>query len=153
MGAVASPHGLHMVILPKSSEKAVKKTLEEHYCEDLIRDEKFLSSAREQINDYLAGKRKFFKVQFDASGATPFELKVWDTINGIPYGEVRSYDWVAKQIASPSMVRAVGQALKRNRLPLIFPCHRVINKSGSLGGFSGGAELKRKLLKIEGRIW
>jgi len=60
---------------------------------------------------------------------------------------------VAKQVGSPKEVRAVGQALKRNRLPVIIPCHRVINKSGDLGGFSGGVELKRKLLNIEGRLW
>jgi methylated-DNA-[protein]-cysteine S-methyltransferase len=89
----------------------------------------------------------------DVGGATPFEIRVWDTVNGIPYGEVRSYDWVAKQVGAPKKVRAVGQALKRNRLPVIIPCHRVINKSGDLGGFSGGVDLKRKLLKIEGRIW
>ncbi|MDD5382276.1 MAG: MGMT family protein, partial [Candidatus Margulisbacteria bacterium] len=69
------------------------------------------------------------------------------------YGEVRSYAWVADKVGSPKEVRAVGQALKRNRLPIIIPCHRVVNKSGDLGGFSGGVDLKRKLLKIEGRVW
>ena len=86
-------------------------------------------------------------------GATPFEMKVWDTVFGIPYGEVRSYDWVAKQVGTPKKVRAVGHALKHNRLPIVIPCHRVINKSGDFGGFSGGPDLKLKLLKLERRIW
>ena len=153
MGAVSSPKGLHMLILPKKTEKEVKRALEEHYTDDLDRDEKGLASVVRQIKDYLAGKKVLFKYKLDATGATAFELKVWDTTFGIPYGEVRSYDWIAKQVGDQEKVRAVGQALKRNRLPIIIPCHRVISKSGDLGGYAGGIELKRKLLKIEGRIW
>jgi len=153
MGAVASPAGLHMVILPKKEAGEVKRILEEHYTEELVRDEKGLSKIAGKIKDYLFGKKVVFKEKLDVHGITPFEMKVWDTVYGIPYGEVRSYDWVAKQVGTPKKVRAVGQALKRNRLPIVIPCHRVINKSGDWGGFSAGVELKRELLKIEGRIW
>ncbi len=153
MGAVNSPKGLHMVILPKKAENEVKKTLEEHYTEDLERDERSLAAVARQIREYMTGKKIVFKYSLDAAGATPFELKVWDAVFGIPYGEVRSYDWIAKQVGAQAKVRAVGQALKRNRLPIVIPCHRVINKSGDLGGYAGGIELKRKLLKIEGRLW
>lgn len=153
LGVVASPKGLHMVILPKKTEIEVKRELEKHYTEELVRDEKGLAKISGKIKDYLAGGKVIFKEKFDAGGATPFEIKVWDAVYGIPYGETRSYDWIAKKVGSPKEVRAVGQALKRNRLPLVIPCHRVINKSGDLGGFSGGVELKRKLLNIEGRVW
>jgi O-6-methylguanine DNA methyltransferase len=153
MGAVISSKGLHMVILPKKTENEVKRVLEEHYSEELIRDEKILAGIGKKITDYLSGKKVKFNEKMDAAGATPFEIKVWDTVNGIPYGEVRSYDWVAKQVGTPRRGRAVGQALKHNRLPIVIPCHRVVNKSGDLGGFSAGVELKRALLKIEGRIW
>jgi len=153
MGLVVSPKGLHMIILPRKSEQEIKKELEKHYAVELFRDEKGLSGITRKLGDYLTGKRVFFREEFDVGGATPFEMRVWDTVYGIPYGEVRSYDWVAKQVGSPKEVRAVGQALKRNRLPIIIPCHRVINKSGDLGGFSGGVELKRRLLQIEGRMW
>lgn len=153
MGAVASSKGLHMVILPKKSEKEVKEILEEHYTEELVRDEKELEKISRKVKDYLKGKKVRFKERLDARGATPFEMKVWDTVYGIPYGEVRSYGWVAKQVGSPKEVRAVGQALKRNRLPIVIPCHRVVNKSGDIGGFSAGVEMKRKLLRIEGRVW
>jgi methylated-DNA-[protein]-cysteine S-methyltransferase len=153
MGAVSSAKGLHMIILPKKNEKEVKRVLEEHYTADLMRDEKALSRLVSEIKDYLLGGKKNIKVNVDASGATHFEIKVWDATYGIPYGEVRSYDWIANQIGAKGKGRAVGQALKRNRLPIVIPCHRVVKKSGDLGGFSGGVELKRKLLKIEGRVW
>lgn len=153
MGAVASDQGLHMVILPKPSELAVKQELEKHYTDELIRDEQAFTSITKKIKEHLNGKKIVYKEKFDAGGATPFELKVWDITYGIPFGEVRSYEWIARQMGNPKEVRAVGRALKHNRLPIIIPCHRVINKSGDLGGFAGGVELKRKLLKIEGRLW
>lgn len=153
MGVVSSPKGLHMVILPRKNEAEVKKTLEEHYTVELIRDEKKHARIAKKIQDYLAGKKVKFIEDFDVSGFTPFEIKVWDAAFGIPYGEVRTYGWIARQVGNPKEVRAVGQALKRNRLPIIIPCHRVIQKSGNLGGFSGGVELKHKLLQLEGRVW
>jgi O-6-methylguanine DNA methyltransferase len=153
MAAVVSQKGMHMVVLPRRSEREVKRELEAHYSEELVRDERGLAGITTGISDYLSGRKVNFKVKFDVSGATPFEIKVWDTVFGIPYGEVRSYAWVAKQVGAPKKVRAVGQALKHNRIPIIIPCHRVVNKSGDIGGFSAGAEMKRKLLHIEGRIW
>ena len=102
--------------------------------------------------DYFQGQKLTFNEVLDVAGATTFEMRVWETTMSIPYGEVRSYSWVAEQLGNPQEVRAIGQALKHNRLPIIIPCHRVISKSGDLGGFSGGIELKRKLLQIEGRL-
>ena len=152
MGAVRSEKGLHKIILPYADEGQIKKELSRHYLE-LERDEKTFKILKERIHFYLEEKNVDFSETMDLRGATPFELKVWDMTMGIPYGEARSYNWIARQIGNPKEVQAVGQALKRNRLPIIVPCHRVINKSGDLGGFSGGVELKRKLLKIEGRVW
>ena len=153
MGLVVSSKGIHMVILPQKSPEEVRKILETHYTEELIRDERGLAKVISKIKDYLSGRKVRFKEILDVSGATPFELKVWDVVYGIPYGQTRSYHWVAEQLGSPKKVRAVGRALRNNRLPILIPCHRVIDKSGSLGGFSAGVELKRKLLKIEGRLW
>ncbi len=149
MGAVASEKGLHMIILPKKDPNEVKMELEEHYIE-LIRDEKGFVGFIKKIREYLAGKPVRFREKMDLTGSTDFELKVWDAALGIPRGEVRSYDWVAKQINKPKDLRAVGQALGRNRLPIIIPCHRVIRKEGDLGGFLAGVEMKRILLRIEG---
>lgn len=79
-----------------------------------------------------------------------FYQKVWKVVAQIPKGEVRSYSWVAKKVGSPKAARAVGQALKNNPFPLVIPCHRVIRKNGSLGGYSKELKKKRLFLKKEG---
>ena len=81
---------------------------------------------------------------------TLFEKKVYTVVKKIPRGQVRSYAWVAKKIKRPKAVRAVGGALKKNPFTIIVPCHRVVRSNGELGGFALGADLKRKLLEIEG---
>jgi len=90
-----------------------------------------------------------FPDRLDLSGATPFQRMVWEATRLIPYGETRSYAWVAGQVNKPGAARAVGQALGRNPLPIIIPCHRVIRGDGSLGGFSNGLEVKERLLHLE----
>ena len=80
---------------------------------------------------------------------TKFQQKVWRALLKIPYGETRSYQWVASQIGNPKAVRAVGQAVGKNPLPVIIPCHRVIHSNGTLGGFSLGIKIKKLLLKME----
>ncbi|WP_214702808.1 MULTISPECIES: methylated-DNA--[protein]-cysteine S-methyltransferase [unclassified Exiguobacterium] len=80
---------------------------------------------------------------------TPFQQDVWDALLTIPYGETRTYKQIAEQIGRPKAVRAVGQALNRNPLPILFPCHRVIGSSGKLVGFAGGLSEKQRLLEFE----
>ena len=79
-----------------------------------------------------------------------FEKRVYRMVSSIPVGEVRSYKWVAQRIGSPRAQRAVGGALNKNPYPVVIPCHRVIKSDGSIGSYSGGAALKRKLLEREG---
>ncbi|MCD5401182.1 methylated-DNA--[protein]-cysteine S-methyltransferase [candidate division NPL-UPA2 bacterium] len=81
---------------------------------------------------------------------TPFQHRVWEVVKTIPSGQTRSYQWVAEKVGSPKAARAVGQALKKNPLPGVIPCHRVIRSNGSLGGFSQGRKRKRSLLLSEG---
>lgn len=80
---------------------------------------------------------------------TPFQHEVWDALLTIPFGETRTYKQIAEQIGRPKAVRAVGQALNRNPLPILFPCHRVIGSNGKLTGFAGGLSQKQRLLEIE----
>lgn len=82
-------------------------------------------------------------------GGTAFQQEVWRALLTIPSGETRSYKEIAVQIGRPKAVRAVGQALNRNRLPILFPCHRVIGANGNLTGFEGGLDKKRELLSLE----
>lgn len=83
---------------------------------------------------------------------TPFTKKVYKAVLSIPLGEVRTYKWVACKIGCPGASRTVGQVLKRNPYPLIIPCHRVIESSGKIGGYSGGLSNKKMLLELEGQI-
>ena len=89
-------------------------------------------------------------IDWNAMGGTPFQKRVWKAIASIPQGETRSYAWLAKKAGSPKAYRAAAQACGANPLPRIIPCHRVIASDGSIGGFSGGIALKRKLLRLEG---
>jgi AraC family transcriptional regulator of adaptative response/methylated-DNA-[protein]-cysteine methyltransferase len=112
-------------------------------------DHAYLARLKTELDEYFAGTRKEFTVPIDAPG-TPFEERVWRELCLIPYGETRSYADIANSVASPGAVRAVGRANGMNRIAIVVPCHRVVNKSGELGGYGGGLWRKRRLLHIEG---
>ncbi len=105
--------------------------------------------AREELAEYLEGLRSDFTVPFDLSAVTPFQRSVLEATATIPFGEVRSYRWVAETVGSPKAVRAVGTALGRNPVPIVVPCHRVLRSDGSLGGYALGLDLKSRLLRLE----
>ena len=98
---------------------------------------------------YFKGERVDFPYALDLTGTTTFQQAVWKATLSIPYGETRTYGWVAKEIGIPRAGRAVGQALGRNPFPIVVPCHRIVSSDGSLGGFSNGLEMKRRLLALE----
>ena len=111
----------------------------------LIFDEFF-----EQISEYLDGKRKNFDIKTKLLIGTKFERTVWKKVADIPYGQVMTYGELAYSLGNRRLARAVGQALGKNPLPVIIPCHRVVASSGKPGGFTAGIPLKLHLLKIEG---
>ncbi|MDR3540644.1 MAG: methylated-DNA--[protein]-cysteine S-methyltransferase [Desulfosporosinus sp.] len=102
-----------------------------------------------QLQEYLAGKIKVFTIPLHQLG-TPFQLKVWEELRRIPYGETRSYGEIATKVGNPKGQRAVGMANNRNPIGIVVPCHRVIGKGGSLTGYAGGVEIKQRLLELEG---
>jgi len=102
-----------------------------------------------QLREYFAGERKEFDIPLDLAG-TEFQMKVWAALRGIEYGAVLAYADVASRINCAKAVRAVGTANGRNPVPIIIPCHRVIAKNGGIGGYTGGLDIKRKLLELEG---
>jgi O-6-methylguanine DNA methyltransferase len=108
-----------------------------------------VEEAGRQVLRYLEGRLRGFSLQLDLAGSTSFSRRVWRAAARVPYGEVRSYAWIAERIRRPNSARAVGQALGRNPVPIVIPCHRVIGSQGSLGGFGAGLGLKRRLLAIE----
>ena len=108
-----------------------------------------LGTLPERLARYMAGDRVAFSDEVDTRTWTPFRTRVWEVTRWIPYGETRSYSWVAAAIGRPMAYRAVGQALHRNPVPVIVPCHRVIGADSSLTGFAGGLGLKERLLSLE----
>jgi len=107
-----------------------------------------LNSAERELKEYFEGRRKEFTVRLEVVGSK-FDTIVWSSLRSIPYGEVRSYRWLAEQIGHPNAYRAVGRALSRNPLPIFLPCHRVVRADGGLGGYSAGVDVKRLLLRLE----
>jgi methylated-DNA-[protein]-cysteine S-methyltransferase len=111
-------------------------------------NEKPFQAAREQLREYFAGTRKEFDLPMRLNG-TEFQLRVLEELQKIPYGETTSYADIAERIGKPTAVRAVGAANRRNPIPIVVPCHRVIGSNGALTGFGGGLATKKALLKLE----
>jgi len=111
-----------------------------------------LRQAREELAEYFAGDRTFFSVPVDLSKLPSFERAALEIASQIPYGEVRSYKWIAEQLGKPDAARAVGGAMAGNPVPLIVPCHRVVKADGGLGGYSFGLVQKEALLNLERSI-
>ena len=114
----------------------------------------FLKSVREQLQEYFDGERKEFDGALSLKG-TEFQLRDWQALREIPYGETRSYGEIARQIGCPKGSRAVGMANRNNPVAIIIPCHRVIGADGSLTGYMGknkSLDIKEYLLKLEGAL-
>lgn len=109
-----------------------------------------MSEAHHQLTEYFSGTRTTFTLPIAYPHGTPFQHSVWNALRAIPYGETRSYEDIAIAIGNPKAVRAIGQANTRNPILLLVPCHRVINKNGTIGGFGCGVEVKKQLLQLEG---
>ncbi len=113
-----------------------------------VADAKPFRAVMAQLEEYFAGRRREFDLPLAPEG-TPFQHAVWQALTRIPYGETISYGELARRIGNPQASRAVGLANGANPLPIVVPCHRVIGADGSLTGFGGGLEIKRKLLALE----
>jgi AraC family transcriptional regulator of adaptative response/methylated-DNA-[protein]-cysteine methyltransferase len=110
-----------------------------------------LERLKRELAGYFAGTLRDFSVPLVYPG-TPFQQRVWENLLKVPYGKTRSYQELARAIGDPAAVRAVGRANGMNRIAIVIPCHRVVNKSGELGGYGGGLWRKRRLLHIEASI-
>ncbi|WP_223596307.1 methylated-DNA--[protein]-cysteine S-methyltransferase [Neobacillus bataviensis] len=148
--AYQAPFGKIRVIADETGIKRVElfeedweKYLAEHpYIQE---DMELCGEAIRQLDEYFCGTRKEFDLPLSVEG-TDFRKKVWNALQTIPYGEVRSYADVAEMIGNPKAVRAVGQANRNNQIPIIIPCHRVIGKSGNLVGYAGSHTPIQKML-------
>lgn len=169
IGIAATGRGVCAIVLPKPTRRAVEREMNGRgviyhtqdgrnklrpYTEQSANgtgvSSDLLRAARSALVAYLEGKARTFDLPLDLDGQPRFRVKVWEALQRIPYGRVRSYGWVARKIGKPQAARAVGAACGANPVPLLVPCHRVVAGDGSLGGFSGGLSNKKRLLKLEG---
>lgn len=110
-----------------------------------------LETAKNQLHEYFANTRQTFDLPLLPSG-TEFQKKIWDILLQIEFSETKSYEWVSLQYGNKKAIRAVGQAIGKNPIAIIVPCHRVIGKNGALTGFAGGLERKELLLNLESAL-
>ena len=130
------------------TEKAFLRELKERFAGVIVKDDRKNKMVIDQLKKYLNGELRRFDCKLDFEG-TPFQKKVWSALTRIPYGQTRSYQELAEAIGHPKAFRAVGNANGQNSIPLIVPCHRVIESNGGLGGFGHGIKVKKRLLSLE----
>lgn len=116
-----------------------------------IRETPLLKEAKAQLDAYFAGRLKVFELPLAPAG-TEFQMKVWKALCTIPYGETITYGQLAGRLGNANASRAVGMANSRNPLPVFIPCHRVVGTGGKLTGYTGGLDIKVKLLQLEQRV-
>jgi methylated-DNA-[protein]-cysteine S-methyltransferase len=148
LGILASEKGLLAITLPQTTRQQALDSLDKKTKKTTFSPNSFADLTK-RFQAYYSGKKTVFSDKLDFSDATPFQKKVWKVTRLIPYGETRSYGWVARQIGKPQAAHAVGHAVGKNPFLIIVPCHRVIASDGGLGGFGGGLEIKQALLELE----
>lgn len=111
--------------------------------------EDWLQQAARQLDEYIQGQREIFTVPLDLSHGTAFQQAVWQSLLQVPYGHTTTYGDISQRIGNPKAVRAAGGAIGKNPISIIVPCHRIVGKDGNLTGYSGGLDIKIKLLTIE----
>ncbi len=147
--ATATEKGLCRLELDPPPLAEFVDEIEAQYGVRPVEDIRPFTALRGELSAYFKGEPVAFTQKLDLRG-TDFQKAVWRELMKIPYGNVRSYKWLAAKVGNPNAARAVGNALNGNKVPIIVPCHRIIESSGGLGGFGGGLEFKKKLLRLEG---
>jgi methylated-DNA-[protein]-cysteine S-methyltransferase len=137
----------------RRDESAVLRELRQRLHAEVVGSAERIAAITAQLDAYFAGERRQFDVPIDFGLTTPFQRRVLEATRAVPPGEVVSYADIGRRIGQPRASRAIGQALGRNPVPIVVPCHRVIASDGSLGGYTGGLPIKRKLLALEDPEW
>ena len=148
LSILAVKEGVIKIVFENESMEKMEKWCRNHLGMGIVEGTDFTTEAQSQILNYLSGKRTsldFPVVHLNA----PIRKRVLEAERNIPYGQTRSYGEVAQMVGRPKAIRSVGSANANNPLPLYFPCHRIINSNGTLGGFGWGVEVKQYLLNLE----
>jgi O-6-methylguanine DNA methyltransferase len=144
-------HGVCAIVFG-GDEAAFVAGLERTWGLHPLRDAGALAEAKEQLGDYLAGKRQSFDLPLDLRPLSPFQRQVLEATLAIPRGQTASYKAVAESVGRPKAVRAIGGVQAGNPIPIVIPCHRVVGSDGSLTGYGGGIHVKQALLRLEGAM-
>ncbi|MGI5835215.1 MAG: methylated-DNA--[protein]-cysteine S-methyltransferase [Chloroflexota bacterium] len=150
IGMAVSRRGLAGLTLPQASEESAWSHLYSGWPDGVPQESSVWPELQMRLLDYLAGKPvSFADIELDLPSGPPFWKRVWQLCAQIPFGETRSYKELALEAGAPQAFRAVGGAMAANPIPIVIPCHRVVGSNGSLVGFGGGVEQKRRLLEME----
>jgi AraC family transcriptional regulator of adaptative response/methylated-DNA-[protein]-cysteine methyltransferase len=144
-------NGLCNVAFADDDSTLVENLEKEYPNAEVTKDAAVLKGFVDEILKHLAGKKKRLDLPLDIQ-ATAFQMRVWELLRKIPYGETVTYTQIAEQLGDKKKVRAVAQACASNRVAIVIPCHRVVGKDGKLSGYRWGVERKGKLLKTEGAV-
>ncbi len=150
LSILAVKGGVIKISIENEPLEELEKWCQKYLGMGIVEGTDFTIEAKSQIMNYLSGKRKSLNFPVVHLN-TPFRKRVLDAERNIPYGQTRSYGEVAKMVGRPKATRAVGSANTNNPLPLYFPCHRIINSNGQLGGFGWGIDVKQYLLDLESK--
>ena len=145
-----TPRGLVRVAYVDEAEDAVLEELAGRVSPRVLRAPQRTDAVRRELEDYFAGRRRQFDTPIDWSLVRGFAVGVLQATAQVPFGQVTTYRDVAGAAGSPRAARAAGNALGSNPIPIVVPCHRVVHAGGGLGGYTGGLERKRFLLRLEG---
>ena len=148
----ATPRGLVRVAYPLVPADAVLEELARRISPRMLEAPARLDEVRRELEEYFDGRRRDFELPLDWSLTRGFTRSVLRETARIGYGKVRTYSDMAARAGSPRAVRAAGNALGANPIPVVVPCHRVLRTGGGLGGYGGGVERKRFLLRLEGAL-
>ncbi len=145
----ATKRGLTRIMHGKAPEKMIAEFVSEHDTADIMHNLPVVEATRLQLAEFFSGRRKEFFLPLDLSRGTAFQQSIWHEIARIPFGKTISYSQLAACVSKPKAVRASAHGCATNPVPLVIPCHRVVAKDGSLGGFGWGLRVKKFLLEME----
>ena len=144
------PKGVTTIHYGEEPSESELRRLVRVYGPGVVPDPKRSGALARELDQYFNGKRRAFDIDVDLSGLTPFQTKILAATARIPFGAVSTYRSVARTAGNEKASRAAGGALNSNPIPIVVPCHRVVGSNGSLVGYAGGLDVKRRLLAIEG---
>jgi methylated-DNA-[protein]-cysteine S-methyltransferase len=152
LATVCSRHGLICLSYDAERIDLLLDSLAEHVSPRIVESRSRIDAVERQLDEYFAGRREYFDLPLDWTLTRGFHRRVLRATARIPYGDAATYTEVAARAGSPRAVRAAGNALGRNPIPIIVPCHRVLRTGGGLGGYGGGLDRKRYLLDLESGV-